>query len=183
MSSYTRGEVVFLLSLSRDQAIDMDASQRDSCADLKHDDEGGRITGAVETIPVIARWVDVQRVKRKLIADKEALAIMQLRAGGYSERTIAELSGRDRMAVRRRWHATIDEIWQSLGGAEPDMTLSHIDLCLKCGLHPRVRLAAVKRRVRGGWKELLPERQASCCATCLDPMLSPRIIRALAAAA
>jgi hypothetical protein len=181
---YTRGEVLFLLSLTHEQAIDLDAFPRDSCAGLSDDDISSGGGGDDEPLYVIARWTDVQRVKRLVVREKESLAVLQLRTSGFSESEIARLSGRDRLAVRRRWHATVDEILERLGGArEDDSVVSIVSACLKCGLHPRVRLAAVKRRVRGGWKVIQDERQASVCAGCITAELRPRMLRESAAAA
>lgn len=181
--SYTRGEVVFLLSLSRDQAIDMDAHPRDSCAGLSDDHESGG--GDDDSgVMVIARWLDVQRAKKAIVRDKESLAILQLRAGGFGERELGRLMGTGQMAVRRRAHATVTEILEHLGGAtwetDPD---SRVDACLACGSAPRIRLAAVRRRVRGGWVEVLPERQSSVCTACLDDKFDFRNMGRLATAA
>lgn len=184
IGSYTRGEVVWLLSLTREQAIDMDATQRDSCAGLADDTDllGG--TGEPSQLPTIARWHDVQRAKREVVRAKEGLASLQLRAHGYSERELAKLFNRDRLALRRRWHASIEEIIERLGGVgfeEP--ALSHIDLCLHCGKQPRAYLGAVTIKVKGGRRTVQAARYASVCSSCLSPELSGRIIQKVASAA
>lgn len=185
LDSYSRGEVIWLLSLTRDQAIEMDSNHRDSCAGLAASNEsGGSISAVAQSVPTIARWADVQRARRDVIREKEGLAILQLRAGGFSEREIAKLSDRDRLALRRRWHATVLEILDRLGGPGQDEgTTSRIDSCLKCGEHPRVQLLPVKARTRGGWKIVSKGRQASVCRTCLSPELASRIVDELAHAA
>jgi hypothetical protein len=185
ISSYRRSEVVFLLSLTREQAIDLDAVPRDSCTDLRGTTDAVTESAAdTDRLPVIARWLDVQRARQSVIADKEAVAILQLRAGGFSERELVRLTGNERLSLRRRWHATIDEILEKLGGeAEEPTATSRIAMCLKCGKRPRVRLSEVKTRIKGGWRIDAPGRHASVCAECLSPELLPRIQGELAQAA
>ena len=186
---YTRGEVLFLLSLSHDQALELDATPADSCSQLTGKDEPGKgkskSKSAEVSLPVVVRWADVQRAKRQLVAHKEGLALVQLRAAGYSESELARLTGRDRLAVRRKWRVTVDEIIDQLGGPEPADTgvTSRVSACIRCGEKPRVRLGAVKRRVRGGWKVVQEERQASVCEDCLAPEFHARMLQKPALAA
>lgn len=181
---YTRGEVLQLHGMSHQQAIDADAVPRDSCAGLSKDSHPTPGDLEDRPVPVIARWTDVKRAEARVASDRDALAILQLRASGFSEREISRLSGRERVAVRRSFHATIAEILVELGeGREEPLQLSRQDACLRCGIYPRVRLAAVNRRVRGGWKEIRAERQASVCHVCIDGGLASRIMGAEAVAA
>lgn len=162
----------------------MDAGFRDSCAGMSSTDI---TTGEAEHDPlmVVVRWNDVQRARRLVIRDKQAAAVAQLRAGGFSEVELAKLTGHDRLAIRRRWHAAVEEILAVLGGdyGGDHPALSTIATCLKCGNAPRVRLSEVRVKVKGGWRIDQPERHASCCRSCLDPRLIPRIVEQIAAAA
>lgn len=177
MTTYTRGEVIWLLSLSRDDAVDLDATPPDSCSHLRGSGDAAAPETDDDRLPVVARWLDVQRARGAILADKRSVASLQLYASGFSDREVANMLGQDRMAVRRKWRATVDEILEFLGGVvEPDPALSHLDLCLRCGQNVRVRLGAVKVRVRGGWRIDQPERQASVCRACLHPGLHSRIV-------
>lgn len=108
-ATYTRDGVILMLSLSREEAI-----ERDARAGLADGDDS-RPAGEGAALPLIARWNDVQRARAETIREKDGLAILQLRAYGMTEEDIAGLSGRHRLAVRRRWHATVDEILERLG--------------------------------------------------------------------
>ena len=63
-----------------------------------------------------------------------------------------------------------------LGGGQPTSGCSGAAACLRCGDRPRARQPAVRRRVRGGWEEIKPERLGSLCLECRD-QASVRTVR------
>jgi len=191
MDRYSKGEVAYLLALERWDAIEDDASQPDSCALLNPD---GPLSGTthVEWDPIftIARWHDVQRARRAVIArrmrvDDVELAVivfeqrvLQLRALGLSEREVGELLGVDRLFARRRFGAAIADVLEELGGeALDEERLSTVPACMVCAERPRARLAEQRRKVRGGWKILKPERLSSLCAECTPAERRHRLVR------
>lgn len=172
MDYYTRREIVQLLSLTREEAVDIAAGMRDSLAGLSDPDVALHVTreGADTTVPILARWAEVRQARNRIAKAKDGAMILQLRAAGFPETEIARLMDGDRLAVRRRQRVAIDEILAALGGEAPDATpvVANPDACLKCGQAPRVRLREVVTRVRGGWRVDQPERQASVCHRCLS---------------
>ena len=176
MGSYSPTEVIWLLSLTRSDAITIDEGFRDSCLGLVAALQGAALSAEGPPVPTIARWNDVHRARTAIIDAKQAVAILQLRASGFSERELARLSDNSRLAVRRRWRTPVDEIIARLGGGDDSTPmLSHVDLCLACGEQPRIRLQPVRRRVKGGWETTQEGRMASVCLECLRPELLPRI--------
>lgn len=179
LDHYTRHEVIYLLSLTREDAIDASCGQRDSLAGLASLDSGLHAQRSAEDAPVmlIARWGEVRRARDEIVRAKEGAMIIQLRAAGFPEVEIAKLMGHARLTVRRRQRATVDEILDRLGGPPPDPppVLANPDLCVKCAQHPRVRLEAVRVRIRGGWRTVEPARQAAVCVECLRPGLRHRV--------
>lgn len=176
---YSRGEVAFLLSLTRDDAIDEDASQADSLSRCTPDGPGST-TSHEEWDPVftIARWNEVHAAKACIVKTKVELAVLELRVGGHTEQELADHLGIHRLAGRRRFGASLDELLELLGGeALPDDSPAAAeDACLSCALGPRVRLRAKRRRVRGGWKVIRPERQAAVCRDCLREDLQSEVL-------
>ena len=166
---YTRQEVVWLLGISREQAIEYDASQRDSLAGLTTNGPSTHQAGDGE-LPAIVRWHDIQAARRRITDGKHAQYVLEHACQGESTREIARAVGVSHMTVHRRFKASLDELLAELGADSVDEALSILPTCLigGCG-GPRVRLEPVLRRVKGGWKTVLPERVASVCAEHLRP--------------
>lgn len=161
--------------MTRQDAIDHDSSWPDSVARLQASDDAGGALGSGEDgppLPTILRWHDVQDARKRVVRGKEAMHITQLRLGGFNELELARIAGKDRLALRRRWHASIQDIMDELGAvaSEPEALSDGVSPCLRCGERPRVRLAAVGLGVARD-----AERLASTCVHCLTPDLIHRV--------
>jgi transcriptional regulator len=174
IGGYTIGEILWLLSLTREQAVDLDATPADSLAATSetHAADARTIDGS---IPVIARWHDVQQAKARLNATKQELKMVELRAQGQTDKQVAETLGTSRQTVNRKWRATVQEILDELGGEYHESALSHIDLCLNCGKHPRAYLKAVTRKANHKTITTSPARSAAYCTNCITPALHKRV--------
>jgi hypothetical protein len=187
---YTRGEVVYLSSLSRREAIDEDASQPDSLARTSPDGPGAP-TAHEDWDPVfaVARWHDVQAARRRVVERKMAaagadprairleLVILELRVRGWTERAIAEHTGLQALAVRRRFTAGIADILDELGGELAAETVtSSPSACMHCGVRPRVRIERKRRIVLpgGGRTTVREQRLSTLCIEHHDPGLLTR---------
>lgn len=113
-ASYSQGEVLWLLSMSREEAILCDAVPRDSCADLAADD-GGHAPSADPSLPVIARWWDVRRARDRIRLSKEQEMAARLRAEGFTERELASVLGCSQPTAHRRVSVTLRELVRELG--------------------------------------------------------------------
>lgn len=185
VDGYTRGEVAWLLSLTREEAVQQDACQSDSLAHLADEDASDSHTATHEWDPVmtIARWNDVHRARQRAIARlmlddglppatvHEELVIVTLRSWGLTEREVADLVGVDRFAARRQFGGMLARVLDELGGekiADEQMLARGHDACMKCGVGPRLRSATKARRtVEGRRTTVVIERQTSLCAVCL----------------
>lgn len=177
IAAYTPGEVVWLLQMDREQAISYDAYPRSSCADLSEDPHGSGSSDGDDELFVIARWWDVMRASARITTDKQTGEIAVLRARGYTEEEVGRMLGLSQPTVHRRFRASLKELLLVLGEFHDDLEReSRIPACLTCGQRPRVRLAAIKRRVKGGWRTVQEERQAGVCAVCLREDLRPRAL-------
>jgi DNA-binding transcriptional ArsR family regulator len=168
---YTVGEVVFLLGLTEHQALGEDASFRSCLADVTEDGHSSSTSHAeFDPVPTYARWSEVQRARARVAQSKLDSAIVGMRAQGFTEREISEQLDVSQPTVHRHFRARLNEIVAELGGVlAPEDRTSTVSACLLCAQRPRTRLAAVRRRVRGGWKILAPERYSSLCVQCTPP--------------
>jgi hypothetical protein len=168
---YTVGEVVFLLGLTEHQALGEDAVFRSCLADVTEDGHSASTSHAEwDPVPTYARWSEVRRARARAAQSKLDAAIVDLRARGYTEREIGEQLDVSQPTVHRHFRARLREIIAELGGVlEPEERTSTVSACLVCAQRPRTRLAAVRRRVRGGWKTVTPERYSSLCVECTPP--------------
>jgi AraC-like DNA-binding protein len=112
---YTVGEVLWLLQMSRQEAIDYDAVPKDSCADLSEDPQGGGSANADPSLFVVLRWHDVHDAAKRVRMSKENAHIIRLRSCGYTEEEVSERVSLDRRTLRRRFRATVNEILTELG--------------------------------------------------------------------
>lgn len=169
----TAGEVVWLLGLSRHQAIEEDAPG----SSLGHLDGGG---GEHHGIPTVARWSEVHAAKSRLVARARNRAraaldtfAMELRGRGYTESEVADLVGSSQQSVNRHFKIGLRELLDELEVDPFDTSpaMSRISMCLRCGVRPRARRAAVFQKVPGSPpREVQPERHLSVCARCVaDP--------------
>lgn len=115
MALYTPGEVLFLLSLTREEAIDVDASQPDSCAHLSEDPIPSGDAGDDAELFTIARWHDVHDARRRIVHSKRDDLLLQLRARDFSQEEIAAVLGSSQPTVSRRIKATLRELLDDLG--------------------------------------------------------------------
>lgn len=180
---YTRGEVLYLLSLKREDAIDEDAGQPDSCAMLSPDDLPSTTHAEWDPVFAIARWHDVQGAKRRLekrwerVHAELGLEIVELRAREATEEQVAELVGLHRLAARRRFHATLEDIMRELGGAaETAERTSAVSACMKCARRPRARRRELVRKRKGRPPQITPERMSSLCWDCAPQVVRQRLI-------
>lgn len=198
--SYTCGRVLWLLQMGTFEdtfsvgdttfrqelleAVAVDAYPPDSSAHLA--DDGLGVGGDHDDqLFVVAEWWDVHRARERITADKESREITLLRAAGVTEDEIAAALGTNRMRVRRRFRATLNELLVALGAEDQPDRESRVALCLICGEHPRVRLQPVMRKRRGkppepikpGEPGRMHGRMAAVCFDCLDPDLRPRVLR------
>jgi hypothetical protein len=163
--------VLWLLSITREEAIEYDAMPRDSCASLSAD--GSAAAPLIEgSLMVVLRWHDVHRARRIVAGEKLSRMILRLRAEGFTEREVAEVVATPKTTVRRRFDATLSEIVRFLGEAEADEPVPVEASCLVCGAAPRVRLAPVMGKRRGKLRVVSPARTARVCANCLAPDLA-----------
>jgi hypothetical protein len=172
---YSRGEVLWLLSITYDEALGLDAVPRDSC--LTFGDVGSS-TALIEDSPLLTvlRWHDVHAARRRILATKLERLVVRLRAAGFTERDIATVIATPKTTVRRHFDATLNEIIRLLGEGDSSSDPHAVTAsCLTCGQHPRVRLEPVLRKRRGKWRIATPARTARVCATCLRPELRRRL--------
>lgn len=165
MDGYSTGEVVWLLSLGRQEAICDDASPRSGLAS-----ERTGVSSEGPPLPVSVRRWDVRRARNRVVASKRDRQMLELRGAGFTETEVAAETGVSQATVNRRVRASVREIVDELGGEhdQPAEAQSRTSMCMVCAVRPRARHEAVRRRVRGGWKTLVPERQGSLCEQCLD---------------
>jgi hypothetical protein len=165
---YTRSEVIWLLGMARQHAIDADASAPSFLGNVSA--EGPQPGGAGEDqLPVIARWHDVQRAKRRVLARLSVAGarqelIIRLRATGYSEEVAARIVSVSRSSARRGQASMIDAVLAELGGEAPERRGQRAPMCAKCHTRP-----AAKSR-------LLPPRQLSLCEGCIPIAIARRLL-------
>lgn len=180
---YTRGRVAYLLSLSREDAIDEDACQPDSLARCAPGGPGSPTTHEEWDPPfAIAEWHDVHRAKDRVIrrgrAAEGALAL-ELQLRGHTAREVGELLKASHVTAWRRARGLLDLILDELGGEASTAAAqtSQVEACLKCGTRPRARLRGRYRHVRGvGKVQTRPERQVGLCEECLPERLRGDVV-------
>lgn len=171
---YTPGEVLWLLQMGRTEAIDYDAHPRDSCADLSSDPHGGG-SSSEDQLPVIARWLDVQRARQAIASHKADAVVLELRANGFTEEEVARLVDLSQPTVNRRFRASLGELVEALGATDEAMAAPVVSMCLTCGEHARVRLREVRRKVKGGYRIVHASKLSACCVFCLTEPLVRRV--------
>lgn len=167
---YSRNEVAFLLSLTYEQAIEQASQIGSSLGKLTEEGHQSFEPDGSE-VPLIARWREVHAAREQVSAQKEYLIVLQLRLEGHTEQDISVLLGLNRRTVGRRWRATLLEILDILGGERAPMLmpLDHIDMCLKCGEHPRARTTKRTRVwINDKWRWRKTDRPSSMCSSCLE---------------
>jgi hypothetical protein len=167
---YGRKEVIWLLSLSKDDALEYDTSPPSLLGRVSSDEITASGVDDDSDLFVVVRWRDVQLARKAVRATPEQQQILNRRVAGETEAEIATKVGTSDTTVRRRFASTLDSIMVVLGGdvdEEQDTTESQVSACLNCGERPRARAPAVYRRRRGQPpEEVQAERQLSVCATC-----------------
>lgn len=183
-ATYTRGEVIFLFGISREDALLADAVPKSS-ANLSGNESSAAIA-AYDTVHVstLARWTEVHQARRRVIArflaedgaDRREvllqLVITVLRSWGLNGPEVAEIVGMDRFRAARRFTALLAAVLDELGGEAPelpDRLDAPVPACLRCGRAPRIRSQEhVRRLVDGARRRVTIDRQTSLCATCLE---------------
>lgn len=176
VGGYTMGEVVWLLSLSADDA-------------RKHDQGlGSTLAGATSTgpssgssdgpdLPAIVRWHDVQAARNRVVIEKRDQEIVKYRTAGMTEEEIAIKVELDQSTVNRRFRAKLREILAVLGPLETeDQVLPYPNACLSCAARPRARARSVRADENGWWEALNDERELALCAVCLPPGSRQRLM-------
>ncbi len=175
---YTRGEVVYLLSLTHSDAVSEDARQPDSLARTSPEGPGAP-TAHEEWDPVftVARWHDVQAARRRALERKMTAAnadprqlkleliILELRSRGWTEEEIAQRAGLAQQSVSRKARATLAEIVAELGGETTfGERTSSPPVCWTCG-GSAVRVERRRRiATRGGRTTIREQRGTHSCA-------------------
>lgn len=188
-ASYTRGEVAWLLGLSREDAVLSDAVPRSS-ANLNGNETSASLAAYDETlVSTVVRWSEVHGARRRVIARRLAddgldadevrgqLVIAVLRSWGLTGPEVAEVVGMDRFVAERRFRGLIGAVLEELGGEAPAIPMrldAPAPACLRCGSAPRVRSSMkVRRIVDGRRRRVTIERQTSLCAACLEEASAP----------
>lgn len=114
---YTEGEVRFLLSLTRGEAIDLDASQPDSCAHLTDDVIPAGDAGEDHGLMTIARWHDVHSARRRVVTHQADQAVLQAAAWGLNQREVAQATHLSQATVHRKLRASMGDLLRELGEA------------------------------------------------------------------
>jgi AraC-like DNA-binding protein len=166
-AAYTPGEVVYLLSLSPQQARDASVRWADSVGSMSADGPAGSSAGGEhDPVLLIARWHDVRAARRRVIARKEAHAaeaeaILALRLAGATTRAVAGVVGLSYPTVHRRFRATVDEVLAELGAdVSGTEATSRVAACLMCGTRPRVGTGACAPCTAAGDERRARRRQA-----------------------
>ena len=175
-AGYSRNDVAFLLSLTHDEAVEQTFPVVSSLSKLSDETQAHGLADEDREVPLIARWAEVDRARRRVHENKANVALTQLRLQGYTDEEVAGMLGLGRRTVGRRWRATLEEILQLLGGEYDDveLALDHIDLCLRCGQEPRTRTTRRTRLwINSRWKWKTIEVPSSMCEACLAPAELP----------
>lgn len=98
---YSVGEVVWLLALSRKDAIA----------------EG---LGDATRVPTLALWSEVRAARRRLGGQRRDTAAAWLLAQGHSQGEVAEQLGMSQQTVSRRFRASIEQLVDELNGTHRD---------------------------------------------------------------
>lgn len=182
IGGYTVGELVFLLSLSVEEALAESERFRSCLAQVTADgDLAPAAPAELDPIPTFARWSEVRRARFRVVKGRLEAQVIDLRLAGFTEREVAEQLGISDTTVHRQFRARLDDIIELLGGVvarEDDERTSMVPACMVCAARPRARLAARRRRVRGGWKVLTPERLSSLCRECTPEERRDRLVPA-----
>lgn len=170
---YTRNEIVWLRSLSHEEAQALDehvvSSVYDPTVSASADDP---------PLPVIVRWHEVRVAASRALVEKRDREIFAMRCEGISEKFVADHVGLDRSSVNRRFKAAIERVQDALGG-EPAIrkpALSTPPACIRCAARPRARAQAVRPDSKGFWRIVEPERELAVCALCLAVELRPKLL-------
>jgi hypothetical protein len=162
MADYTAGEVAWLLSLTRTDAIEHDAPS----SHLGQPDGAGE---GGHRIPTLARWAEVHGVKRRVVCRRRDALAAELVARGYTQPEVAELLDSSQPTIHRRFKASVRDILAELGGEADDVAdaPARPSMCLRCGVRPRARVAPIYLKVRGqAPRQVSPERELGVCALC-----------------
>lgn len=182
-AAYTRGEVTFLLGITRDDALISEAMPR-SCANFSGNESSAAVLAYDDVqLSALVRWDEVHAARRRVIARRlqeegvprgeivRQLTIAVLRSWGVGGPEAAAMLGMDRFVADRRFRGLIGEILDELGGEVadgPERLDAPVPACMRCGQAPRVRSRVeVRRLVDGVRRRRVLERQTSLCAGCL----------------
>lgn len=183
-ATYTRGEVAYLLGLTREDALLAEALPPSSANLNGNESSASRLAYDDTALSTLVRWSEVHQARRRVIAHRLAqdgadekeiasqLTIAVLRSWGLTGADVAEVVGLDRFAAERRFNGLLRSVVEELGG-EAGTPPTRLDApppaCLKCGQRPRIRSRTkVRRKVDGRRQRVVIERQTSLCAVCLD---------------
>lgn len=186
---YSRGEVAYLLGLTREDAVLADALPRSS-ANLNGNESSASVLAFDDTfVSTLARWSEVNEARRRVIARRlldqgvdeqtvaQELAVAYLRGIGVTSQAAAEMLGLHHMKTYRRFVGLIRDVLAELGGEAPpvpDRLDAPPPACLKCGERPRIRsVKKVRRLVDGRRQRVVIDRQTSLCAVCLAAVKPP----------
>lgn len=169
---YTPAEVLWLLSMDRDQAIACDSGLVSQLQGLTEDGSPGNGSSGQDERPlmVICRWWDVRRAQEATVIERLHQEVLELRAQERTDPEVAQATGLSKTTMRRRFETALASVVDELNAGDPApeaRVVAGVDACLLCGSGPRARI--VSTRGEG-------TRRTSVCASCLDEPLRDRLI-------
>lgn len=170
---YRPGEVLWLLSITREEAIDHDASPGCGVGNLSGDTTS-HTSSLEEDRPLLAivRWWDVHTARLRVVSGQSRQDVLDARAAGLTEHATSQVTGLPVSTARRRFEQTLTLLVDELNGAHEDNAIpSCREMCMVCAQRPRCRTTTTATRPKGGWRY----RQSSVCAKCLRPELADRL--------
>lgn len=171
---YTPAEVLWLLSMDRDQAIACDCGLVSQLQGMTPDGTPGGGSAGQDDRPlmVICRWWDVQNARTAVVIERLHQQVLDMRAREQTDPDVAAATGLSKTTMRRRFEKALASIVDELNAGDPApeaRVVAGVDACLLCGTGPRARITAA----RGDGT-----RRTSVCSACLDAPLRDRLVAA-----
>ncbi len=164
---YSRGEILYLMSISEEDAIKTDAYGADSLLRFGQGESSGSSSSSSDhELPVLVRRADVQRAQRASEPTQPGTAaILAVRGAGVTEREIAAPLGVSSVRIHQRVHRSVEEIIDELGGpGDDDGAFSRPARCWRQGCENLKHLVpAVHVKTRRGRQTIKAARQLNLC--------------------
>jgi hypothetical protein len=171
---YTPAEVLWLLSMDREQAIACDSGLVSQLQGMTPDGMPGAGSSGGDDRPlmVICRWHDVHGARVKVVVERLHQQVLSMRSREATDPDVAAATGLSKTTMRRRFEGALAAVVDELNAGDPapePRVVSGPDACLMCGTGVRARITAS----RGAGV-----RRTSVCAGCLAPELHDRLVAA-----